>query len=112
MLLAVLVALVGLGALGVVGLTGRMPKFWLAADHGVSASDPEWVRCAAETIERHPEPFRAEHGFVLEHEGAHLVVRSTWIDTGVQVGEGHLVWKPRSAQDFRDIPLDCPGVRP
>ncbi len=95
----------------VVLLLRSAPAESFAADHGVAASDEEWVRCAAETIERHPGPFAAQNGFEIEETGENrLVVRSALLRTEVQLVEGSLhYWR---FQGWHMVPLDCPGIRP
>ncbi len=87
------------------------PAESFAADHGVAASAEEWIRCAAETIERHPGPFTAHNGFEIEEAGQRrLVVRSALLTTEVQLVEGTLsYWRFKG---WHAVSLDCPEVRP
>jgi hypothetical protein len=86
------------------------PAESFAPDHGVAASDEEWVRCAAETIERHPGPFAAQSGFEIEEVGhRRLLVRSALLTTDVQLVEGALsYWRFKG---WHAVFLDCPEVR-
>jgi hypothetical protein len=105
-----LVALVAAGVSVAVGKGVRLPKFSLPADHGVTASDPEWLRCAAETIERHPQPLGAQSGFLLEFSDGEWLVRGRWADKRVEVQGGDLLYASPGSTDSRRMPLDCPDV--
>jgi hypothetical protein len=107
-----LVILVGVGVWVAVGKGVRLPKFSLPADHGVSASDPQWLRCAAETIERHPQPLGAQNGFVIEFSDGQWLVRGRWADKRVEVKNGTLLYASPGSADSRRMPVDCPGVSP
>jgi hypothetical protein len=99
-------------AVGVIVLLLRSaPAESFAADHGVAASDEEWVRCAAETIERHPGPFAAQNGFEIEEVGqGRLTVRSALLTTEVQAVDQSLTyWR---FEGWHMVPLDCPRARP
>jgi hypothetical protein len=111
-LVAVVVALVGLGvwAFAVKGI--RMPKFSFPADHGVSASDPDWVRCAVETIDRHPQLPGVQHGFVVEFQQGQWLVRGMWTDSWVEVRDRSLVYGSPGSGESRQMPVDCPDVWP
>jgi hypothetical protein len=113
-LLGILVALVALAVWAVVGLTDRdrMPRLTFPADHGVSASDPEWLRCAAETVENHPEQFGAQHGFVVEYRQNRWLVRGTGAETWISVGDGKLIYRRPGWRHPRSFPVNCPGVWP
>jgi hypothetical protein len=95
----------------IVFLLRSAPAESFAADHGVAASDEEWVRCAAETIERHPGPFAAQNGFEIEEVGqGRLTVRSALLTTEVQAVDQSLTyWR---FEGWHMVPLDCPRVRP
>ena len=103
--------LLAAGALAIVLLFRSAPPQSPAADHGVRASAAEWVRCAAETIDKHPGPFAAQNGFEIEEAGSRrLVVRSALLTTEVQLVEGKLgYWRFKG---WHFVSLDCPGVRP
>jgi len=102
--------LVVAGVVGIVVLVRPAPLRSFPPDHGVGPADADWVRCAAETIERHPEPFAAQPGFEVERAGqGRLVVRSALLTTEVQPVEGSLsYWRFRG---WHAVPLDCPEVR-
>ena len=112
-LVAVGIVVVALVVLGIWAFTVRgvrLPKFSLPADHGVSASDPDWLRCAAETIQRHPQEFGAQHGFVIESRQGQWVVGGMWFDKWVEVEDGAIAYRSPGSEDARRMPLDCPGV--
>ena len=69
------------------------------------------MRCAAETIERHPGPFSAQNGFEIEAVGeGRLLVRTALLTTEVQLGDGSLhYWRFRGSHT---VVSDCPEVRP
>jgi hypothetical protein len=106
------VALVVLGIWAFAVKGARLPKFSFPADHGVSASDPDWLRCAAETIQRHPQEFGAQHGFVIESRQGQWVVSGTWFDKWVEVEDGEIAYRSPGSEDARRMPLDCPGISP
>jgi hypothetical protein len=110
LLVVLLVALVAAGVWVAVGKGVRLPKFSLPADHGVTASDPEWLRCAAETIERHPQPLGAQSGFLIEFSDGEWLVRGRWADKRVEVQGGDLLYASPGSTDSRRMPLDCPDV--
>ncbi len=90
-------------------LLGRSLSESFPADHGVTATDDQWVRCAAETIEAHPEAFGAPSGFVIEaDQSGALQVRTALITTPVQFADGRLSY--RRFDSWHTIPMDCPGV--
>ncbi len=108
----------GLVAVGLILVAGYLlarlvlqlvtPDF--AEDHGVAGA-PGWVRCAAETIERHPAPFGASSGFEIDRESPRFVtVRTALITTRVQVAEGSLVYHRGRGSHL--VTLDCPSDSP
>jgi hypothetical protein len=105
-----LVVLVTAGVWVAVGKGARLPKFSLPADHGVTASDSEWLRCAAETVERHPQPVGAQNGFVIEFSGGEWLLRGRWADKRIEVDGGDLLYASPGSEDSRRMPLDCPSV--
>jgi hypothetical protein len=107
---ALLVVVITAGLWVAVGKGVRLPKFSLPADHGVTASDPEWLRCAAETIERHSKQVGAQNGFVIELSGDEWLVRGRWADKHIEVDGGDLLYASPGSADFRRMPLDCPSV--
>lgn len=105
----------GLVAVGLILVAGYLlarlvlqlatPDF--AEDHG-TAGAPGWVRCAAETIERHPAAFGAASGFEIDWESPHfLKVRTALLTTQVQVVEGSLVYRRGLGSHL--VTLDCPS---
>jgi hypothetical protein len=106
--LVVVLVVLGVWAVTVKGV--RLPKFSLPADHGVSASDPEWLRCTAETIERHPQLPGVGNGFVIESRQGQWLVRGRWLDTRVEVQDGSLLYGSPDSAESRQMPLDCPSV--
>jgi hypothetical protein len=112
-LVVVLLAVVAVvGAWVAIGKGARLPEFSMPADHEVSASDSEWLRCAAETIERHPQPLGAQNGFVIELSNGEWLVRGRWADRRVEVDNGDLLYGSPGSADSRRMPLDCPAVSP
>lgn len=99
------------GVVAMVLLLRPAPAESFAPDHGVAGSDAEWVRCAAETIERHPGPFTAQKGFEIEEVGERrLLVRTALLTTEVQLGDGNLhYWRFRG---WHTVISDCPQVWP
>ncbi|MBN2114728.1 MAG: hypothetical protein JW785_11455 [Acidimicrobiia bacterium] len=99
--------LVAAGVVGIVLLVRPAPLQSFPPDHGVGPADADWVHCAVETIERHPEPFAAQGGFEVERVGqGRLLVRSALLKTEVQPVEGSLsYWRFRG---WHSVPLDCP----
>jgi hypothetical protein len=103
--------LLAVGVVAMVLLFRSAPAESFAPDHGVTVSDAEWVRCAVETIERHPGAFTAGNGFEIEAAGERrLLVRSALLTTEVQLGDGNLhYWRFRG---WHTVISDCPQVRP
>jgi hypothetical protein len=108
--LAIVVALLGAGVWVAAGKGLRLPRFSFPADHGVSTTDPDWLRCAAETIQRHPQEFGAQHGFGVELRQRQWVVSGTWFDKWIEVADGKIADRSPGSTDARKMPLDCPGV--
>lgn len=108
----VVVALVVLGIWAFTVKGVRLPKFSLPADHGVSASDPDWLRCTVETIERHPQLPGVQHGFVIEFRQGEWLVSATWTDTRIEVRDEMLFYGSPDSVESRQMPLDCPDVSP
>lgn len=77
-------------------------------DHGLTATSPEWLRCAAESIERHPVPFTTGAFRITATDHRSAVVEGTFRTIDVTLVEGRLSywwgWGSRA------LWLDCPEV--
>lgn len=78
-------------------------------DHGIDPESPAWLRCAAETIERHPSPFTTGGFRITATDGSFAIVEGTHRDTEIAVVDGAWImfrwrWVAQSVE------LDCPDV--
>lgn len=78
------------------------------ADHGLVSGAPDWLRCAAETIERHPSPFTAGGFRMTATDGRSAVVEGTFRTIDITLVEGRLFY--RWGRGSRTTHLDCPEV--
>jgi hypothetical protein len=103
--------LVAAAVAAIVLLVHADPSRTFPADHGVTSADGEWVRCAVETIEHHPESFAAQNGFEIEKSGeGRLVVRSALLTTEIRgVDQSLTYWRFRG---WHALSLDCPAIQP
>jgi hypothetical protein len=77
-------------------------------DHGLERDAPRWMRCAAETIERHPFPFTFG-GFAIARTGDQTArISGSHATFEITVVEGYVVyWLGRGSHL---LPLDCPRL--
>ncbi|MEX1209173.1 MAG: hypothetical protein WEE36_11345 [Acidimicrobiia bacterium] len=78
------------------------------ADHGLVSGAPDWLRCAAETIERHPSPFTTGGFRITATDGRSAVVEGTFRTIDITLVEGWLTY--RWGRGSRLTGLDCPEV--
>ena len=93
------------------GEVGEISDPDLATPETLGAVREGELRCAAETIERHPGPFTAQSGSEIEAVGeGRLLVRAALLTTEVQLADGNLhYWRFKG---WHTVFPDCPEVRP
>jgi hypothetical protein len=77
-------------------------------NHGLVSGAPDWLRCAAETIERHPSPFTTGGFRITATGGGSAVVEGTFRTIDITMADGGLMY--RWGRGSRITWLDCPEV--
>lgn len=98
--------LVGGAVLATLWLAKSLSPRSFPADHGVTSESPKWIRCAAETIERHPAPFTTGDFLITQTGERTALVEGTYRSIEITLVEGRLFyWRFR---EHREAHLDCP----